>query len=247
MTAGGAVGLAESLGELGGLFLGMLGGFFRRAPQAGQPRFRRLPLVVYRRENVREDVELIGPVALLGRPAVDHWVGKAADMPRGFPNSWVHDDRAVEPDHVVAHPDVVTPPGVFDVALELDAQRAVVPESVDSAVNFARGKDKPPALAQRDQLVHVVQHILTFPWGTTLAGPAPSFLGISGVIRPRFVNESCCSSATRLIPVEMRRPHRYRRNARSRAHSARHAPRSATSTKDAFPEIVRLRATESQP
>ena len=137
----------------------MLGGLLGRAAQTGQPGLGRLSLVVDRREDVGEDVELVGPIPLLGRPAVDHRVGEAADVARGFPDLRVHDDRAVEPDHVVAHLDVVAPPGVLDVPLQLDAQRAVVPEAVDPAVDLARGEDEPPALAERDQLVHVQSSI----------------------------------------------------------------------------------------
>ena len=121
MIDGGAVGCAEPLGQLGGLLLGQLGGLFRRAAQPGQPGLGRLSLVVDGGEDVGEDEELVGPIPLLGRPAVDHRVGEAADVPRGLPDPRVHDDRAVEPDHVVAHLDVVAPPGVLDVPLQLDA------------------------------------------------------------------------------------------------------------------------------
>ncbi len=78
--------LAESLGQLGGLFLGQLGRLAGRAAQPGQPGLGRLSLVVDRRENVGEDEKLVGPIPLLGRPAVDHRVGKTADVPRGLPD-----------------------------------------------------------------------------------------------------------------------------------------------------------------
>ena len=72
--------------------------------------------------------------------------------------------------------DVVAPPGVLDVPLQLDAERAVVPEAVEAAVDLARREDEPPALAERDQLVHV-HRVVTFPRGMTLAGPAPGRFG----------------------------------------------------------------------
>ena len=68
---------------------------------------------------------------------------------------------AVEADHFVGRRrpgrlhqlvvagDHVAPPGLFDVPLQLDAQRAVVPEAVQAAVDFARLKQKPPPPAQR--------------------------------------------------------------------------------------------------
>src|ERR1043166_2043632 len=97
------------------------------------------------------------PGAFAGR------IGERTHMPARFPYFRVHDDRAVEADHAdflairagrgVA--DHVLPPGVLDVFLQLDAERAVVPEAVDAAVDFAGLKDKPAATAQRDQLFHV--------------------------------------------------------------------------------------------
>ena len=78
----------------------------------------------------------------------------------------MHDDRAIEADHfigrggagqrgqVVVAGDHVAPPGFLDVALELDAERAVIPEAVEAAVDFARLKQEASPLAQRDEFVH---------------------------------------------------------------------------------------------
>jgi len=51
--------------------------------------------------------------------------------------------------------DHVLPPGVLDVFLEFDAERAVVPEAVDAAVDLARLEDEPAPTAQGDELFHV--------------------------------------------------------------------------------------------
>ena len=48
----------------------------------------------------------------------------------------------------------LAPPGLLDVALELDAERAVVPGRTESAVNLAGGKNDSAALAEVDQLFH---------------------------------------------------------------------------------------------
>ena len=150
--------LAELLGKLGGLLLGQLGGLAGRAAQTGKPGLGRLSLLVHGREDIGEDVKLVGAVPFLGVLAVDHRVAEPAHVARGFPDPRIHDDRAIEPDHVVAHLDVVAPPGLLDIPLQLDAQRTVVPEAVDSAIDLARGEDEPSALAQRDQLVHFQVH-----------------------------------------------------------------------------------------
>ena len=85
-------------------------------------------------------------------------------MPRAFPDLRVHDDRAVETDHlklaaVGAERRVANhnqPPGVLEIALQLDTERAVVPEAVDPAVDFAALKNEPPPLAQGDDALHGV-------------------------------------------------------------------------------------------
>src|SRR5208337_838374 len=148
----------ELLGKLGGLLLGMLGGLAGRAAQTGKPGLGRLSLVVHSWEDIGEDVKLVGAVPFLGVLAVDHRVAESSHVARGFPDSRIHDDRAIEPNDVVAHLDVVAPPGLFDIPLQFDAERTVVPEAVDSAIDLARGEDEPSTLAQRDQLVHFQVH-----------------------------------------------------------------------------------------
>ena len=78
-------------------------------------------------------------------------------MSAGPPNLRVHDDGRFKADYVVAVVDDGLPPGVLDVALEFRAERAVVPLTVDAAVNLRRLEDKPAPFAQRDDLFH--QHI----------------------------------------------------------------------------------------
>src|SRR5262249_29721618 len=125
-------------------------------------RFGGLSLVVHVREDIRENIELVRAIPFLGGLAVNHRIAESAHMPRGFPDPWVHDDRAVKPDHVVARLNVVTPPGLLDIALQLHAERAVIPEAVDPAIDLARGEDESPALAERDQLVHTNIHLQSY-------------------------------------------------------------------------------------
>jgi hypothetical protein len=101
-----------------------------------------------------EDGQVVGTVALLRLGAVDHRVVEARDMPRCLPDLRMLDDGRIEADdaeRLVVGPegrpsDHVIPPGVAEVVLELDAERAVVPEPVDPAVDLAGGKMKPRRL-----------------------------------------------------------------------------------------------------
>ena len=111
--------------------------------------------------------DLIVAIAFLRLAAVDHEIVKQIVMAGAFPDLRMHDDRsnrgrsshrrrcAGERGQVVVAGDHVAPPGFLDVALELDAQGAVIPEAVEAAVDFARLKQEAAPFAQRDEFVHV--------------------------------------------------------------------------------------------
>jgi hypothetical protein len=98
--------------------------------------------------------QFVGAEAMLAGLAVDHRVGEGVDVAAGLPDARIHDDGGVQADDIVALLDGRTPPGLFDVVLKLHAQRPVVPEAADAAVDLAALKNEPPALAQGDENVH---------------------------------------------------------------------------------------------
>src|SRR5205814_437838 len=81
-------------------------------------------------------VQLVGARASLALLAVDQRVGEGRQVAGCLPDPRRHDDRGVDPDHVVALLDDRPPPGVLDVALQLDAERPVVPEAAEPAVDL---------------------------------------------------------------------------------------------------------------
>jgi hypothetical protein len=97
---------------------------------------------------------VVGAEPGLALQAVDERVVEAVDVARGPPDRGVHDDGAVEPDHVLAAVDHGAPPLVHHVPLELDPERAVVVGRLEPAVDLARGEDEAAPLAQRDDLLH---------------------------------------------------------------------------------------------
>ena len=99
-------------------------------------------------------VKLIGAKAFLARPAIHHRVAEVIDVARRFPGSRMRDDRRVDTDDVRALSNHALPPQRFQVVLEFDTKRAVVPKTVNPAVNLTRRKDKPSGCAKRNQLVH---------------------------------------------------------------------------------------------
>ena len=98
--------------------------------------------------------ELVGPEARLAGPAVHQGIGEAGDVAGGLPDLGVHQDGGVEAFDVVAGLDHRAPPAVLDVALELDAERAVVPDRAEPAIDLGGLEDEAAPLGEGNQLVH---------------------------------------------------------------------------------------------
>src|SRR5262249_15669963 len=99
--------------------------------------------------------DLIRPVVPAAIETTCKRIRKTCEMPAGFPNSWVHGDGGIEPDHIVSQMNIVAPPETLHIVLELNAERPVVLRGTQSSVNFTRLKNEPAPLGQRHDLVHV--------------------------------------------------------------------------------------------
>ena len=99
--------------------------------------------------------EVVGAVAFAGGAALDEHVVEGGGVAGGVPHSGVLDDGRIHTYHVVAHVDYSAPPFVLDVFLQLDSERAVVIGGADAAVDLGGLVDESPALAKRDDLVHI--------------------------------------------------------------------------------------------
>ena len=97
---------------------------------------------------------LVHPVAGLALAAVGHEVAELIEMTRGLPDPGVADDGRIESFDVVAGLDHLVPPEVFDGALHPRTVGAVIPETVDAAVDFRARENEPAPLAQADDLIH---------------------------------------------------------------------------------------------
>jgi hypothetical protein len=106
--------------------------------------------------NTALRIDLIRPKPFLGQETIDHRVGESGGMAAGLPDLRVHDDGRFQSHDIIAALGHDSPPIVFYIALQVGAERAVIPKTVDAAVNFRRLKDKPPSLAQRDNPFHQV-------------------------------------------------------------------------------------------
>src|SRR5262249_30126475 len=120
--------------------------------------------------------------------AIHHRISEATNVPARFPYFRIHNDRTIHPHHrnfLAVRPrrrvaDHVLPPGVLDVFLQLDAERAIAQEAVDAAVDFARLEDESLPAAQGDEFVHVHQKlqwpVASDQWPVTREEIVPCFL-----------------------------------------------------------------------
>src|SRR5207244_4139130 len=86
-------------------------------------------------------------------PAIDHRVGKILDMSGCFPRAGMHEDRSVDP-FDIPPPGHILPPCLLDISQELHPERAVVPGSIQSAVNLRRLEDKTSPFTEGNELLH---------------------------------------------------------------------------------------------
>ena len=63
-------------------------------------------------------------------------------------------DRTIESDHVVAFAHHHAPPVILEVALQLDAERTVIPDAIEPAVDLAGLENEAAPFAQADDLLH---------------------------------------------------------------------------------------------
>src|ERR1051326_3437374 len=99
-------------------------------------------------------VDLIGAKAFFAFAAVDERIRESRFMAGVTQDKLVHEDSRVKTFDIVALVDGGTPPNTLDVIFQLDAHRAVVPRSLQAAVEFASLKKETTPLAQRHDLVH---------------------------------------------------------------------------------------------
>ena len=100
--------------------------------------------------------DLIGPISFVGEQTIDHWIAECFGVSAGLPDGWMHDDSRVQTDDVFALLRHAAPPGLLEIALELRAERAVIPKSVDPSVKLGRLENEATPLAEGDNFFHAL-------------------------------------------------------------------------------------------
>jgi len=107
--------------------------------------------------------DLVGTEAAFTGFAVDHGIGEGGFVAAGFPYGTAHQDGSIHSYDIVPVLGHRFPPVLLEVALQCNAQGAVVPSPIQPAVDFGGWEDKPPAFAESDNFFHaVIRHRLIF-------------------------------------------------------------------------------------
>ena len=101
-----------------------------------------------------ERFQMVGAKSVLAVAAIDQLVVKNVDVPRRLPDVGMHDDRRVERHDIVPQGDDLAPPGVAHILFEQRAERTIVVEAADPAVDLAGLKDEATPLRQGGNFIH---------------------------------------------------------------------------------------------
>ena len=88
--------------------------------------------------------------------AVDHQIAELVEVSGSLPHSRVAYNGGIESFDIVACFDHFVPPELFDSAFHAASVRAVVPETVDPAVDFRAWEYEASAFAEGNNLVHQI-------------------------------------------------------------------------------------------
>src|SRR3954468_4417071 len=102
------------------------------------------------------DSRVVGAEALLAIAAIDERVRESGDVTARNPDLTMHQDRGVDPLDVLARAHHRVPPAVLEILLQLDAERAVIPDGSRAAVDLGGLEDESSPLAERHELLEDV-------------------------------------------------------------------------------------------
>src|SRR3989338_2162634 len=84
---------------------------------------------------------------------IDQRIGKPTDVAGGFPCLGVHQNRCIEPHHIVSPVHECLPPLPFHAVFHFYPKRSVVTCIGQPSVDFRSWKNKSPAFAEGDDLI----------------------------------------------------------------------------------------------
>ena len=140
--------------------------------------------------------QVIGAEPGLARFAVNERIVEIDDVAGRLPDLRVHENAAVEPDHIAPALHEGAPPELLDIVPQFSAERTEIPRVGESAIDIGAREHKSPALAQRYDLFHrggprCVGHVES----RSLFGPDGSgFFSLKtktgGILRPAYFRKA---------------------------------------------------------
>jgi hypothetical protein len=106
--------------------------------------------------------DLVGAQACFREEAITHWIRESTNVSRGSQDGLMSENGSIKSEDVIAFHYVFSPPQIFEVPFDLSAKRAVVPASVQAAVDFGGLKDESFAFAQGNNFFHAIGIGLVF-------------------------------------------------------------------------------------
>ncbi len=93
-------------------------------------------------------------------------------------------NRAIQPDDVVAVAHRHLPPILLEIIFELDPKRSVIPHPVEPAINLARLENEPAPFAQTDDFLHPLRVLFPSHDRTYLTADHADETDFSTLVRP---------------------------------------------------------------
>lgn len=99
-------------------------------------------------------IDLVGAEASFREKAIAHRIRESANVAGSSEDGLVREDGAIESEDVIALLHVFPPPVILEVFLQISAEWAVVPATVQSTVDLGRLKNEAFAFTERNNFLH---------------------------------------------------------------------------------------------
>jgi hypothetical protein len=106
--------------------------------------------------------DLVSAQACFREEAITHRIRESTNVSRGRQDGLMSENGSIESEDIIAFQYVFSPPQIFEVPFDLSAEGAVIPASVQPAVDFGGLEDESFAFAQGNNLFHAIGVGLVF-------------------------------------------------------------------------------------
>src|SRR5215831_4749411 len=124
--------------------------------------------------------DLIRAESFASQPTIHHRIREAFDVAGRLEDGRMRQDRSVHADDVVSFVYDHTPPIIFQITLQLHAERPIIPSAIEPAVNLARLENEAAPLTQADNFFHACRAVAWRRRALGVAGRAHIYRRLHG-------------------------------------------------------------------